>query len=156
MTDTTELRKLEQAATKGPWVSDTDLELKAEGIIEGPGGGAVAMAFPFANVNTVARHGGRSFNFADADFIVAARNALPGLLDELDRLREDRDRLAADNARLRAAIEEGRPFVTPSVDLLLRKFNDIDGTDSKTREIIREIEEVRSRIDEALAPREEG
>lgn len=126
MSDITELRKLADAATPGPWSNDTHLGLKSEGIIEGPGGGAVAMAFPFANVNTVARNGGRLFNFADADFIVAARNALPALLDELDRLREEREhlsdrhdravaefnrmlyeknRLAADNARLRAALQ---------------------------------------------------
>ena len=57
----------------------------------------------------------------------------------------------AENARLRAALKEARPFVTPSVDLLLRRFNDIDGTDEKTRRIIEEIHEVAKRIDQVLS-----
>lgn len=67
-------------------------------------------------------------------------------------LREGIEELKAENARLKELLAEALPFVTPSVDLLLRKFNDIDGADARTRQIIAEIQEKRDRIAMALKP----
>jgi hypothetical protein len=74
MTDHDHMRALLAAATPGPWVAcDDDL----------PGLFAVVHVDPEGREVIVAC----GFYQADADLIVAARTELPGLLDEIERLR---------------------------------------------------------------------
>ncbi len=77
-----ELRRLEQlaaAASGGPWSHDLDGP-DPDGAIEALNGGLVASVHYYANVNTVARMGGRTFSHDDARFIAASRDALPALV----------------------------------------------------------------------------
>lgn len=80
-----QLRALAAAATPGPWVAgeprgwgDNDDEPQSD--IDTPAG-----------VLTWDDHGGEVFKPDDAEFIAAARNALPALLDALDQAEADRD-----------------------------------------------------------------
>ena len=77
--DRDQLRALAAAATPGPWVAgeprgwgDNDDEPQSD--IDTPAG-----------VLTWDDHGGEVFKPDDAEFIAAARNALPALLDALDQ-----------------------------------------------------------------------
>lgn len=85
MIDTKELRALEAKATPGPWYGR-----------------------PSFLTDTFQIHGERQVVVAgvsrgrDAEFIIASRNAIPALLDELDRLREEGEKLVG---VLRAARE---------------------------------------------------
>ena len=87
--DRDQLRALAAAATPGPWVAgeprgwgDNDDEPQSD--IDTPAG-----------VLTWDDHGGEVFKPDDAEFIAAARNALPALLDALDQA-EARIRAARD------------------------------------------------------------
>ena len=82
-----ELRRLHEAAGPGEWETDLDLD-DPEGTIRHENGGAVAFVCPFACVRTIDRHGGQTFCHDTARLIPAARNALPLLLDEIERLRQ--------------------------------------------------------------------
>ena len=76
-----ELRALADAATRGPW---TVADLRHQR------GGQIRI-FPHGDIhiaNVLARH---EDAVANAEFIAAARSALPALLDEVERLREIRD-----------------------------------------------------------------
>ena len=84
-----QLRALANAATEGPWVAgeprgwgDSDDEPQSD--IDTPAG-----------VLTWDDHGGDVFKPADAEFIAAARNAVPHLLDQLDRAEHRIARLEA-------------------------------------------------------------
>lgn len=98
MTDTAELRRLLGAATEGPWdiweekVADRDAAAAAL-VFQ-----ARATPEPFPGVVYLLNAGGLCpattgcgpTSKANADLITAAVNALPDLLDELDRLRAQR------------------------------------------------------------------
>ena len=71
MIDIAKLRELEAKATRGEWLAD-------EYYVHGPGRSTIAMAFDDDTAG---------FDCDDAAFIAAARNALPALLDEIERLR---------------------------------------------------------------------
>lgn len=89
MTDTNELRKLLAAATPTPWaVSHGDeswevVQTKPDGT---PDFGARRTAF---DDGSAGGEYGPSCNTLTRDLIVAAVNALPSLLDELDAARAD-------------------------------------------------------------------
>lgn len=83
-----ELRRLEAAVPPGEWSHDLDCD-DPEGTIANDNGGAVAFMCPFASVHTIDRTGGQTFCHDEARLIPAARNALPRLLDEIDRLRAE-------------------------------------------------------------------
>jgi chromosome segregation ATPase len=85
--DLDELRRLEAAATKGPWVaSDCSENAKCRTIhLFNPGGDLAA----------------ESHRVDDAAFIAAIRNAAPGLLDEVARLGE----LVAVHRHWRASVQ---------------------------------------------------
>ncbi len=75
MTDVDKIRKLIEAATGGPWISGNF------GHVENG---------PYVNVFTMDT--GPVFGDCherDADLVVFMRNKLPGILDELDKLREE-------------------------------------------------------------------
>lgn len=69
--DLAELRRLHEAATKGDWVADYESKVGTRCILKGD----AIQTFPMPA--------------ADAVFIAAAHNALPALLDELERLRSN-------------------------------------------------------------------
>ena len=104
------LRDLERAATPAPWathlVDDTTVVANdgatiAETFSEGGRDADVDFFSP------VERHE------ADACFIAAMRNAMPGLIDELDRIERDLASARAENARLmreRDAADKGSPI----------------------------------------------
>jgi hypothetical protein len=71
-------RELASAATPGPWYDELAAEPPSPGI-ETETGSCVA----FAQIRE-----GEEFDHADARFIAAAREAVPQLLDEVERLRE--------------------------------------------------------------------
>lgn len=89
MTDTNELRKLLEKATPRPWaVSHGDeswevVQTKPDGT---PDFGARRKAF---DDGSAGGEYGPSCNTVTRDLIVAAVNALPAMLDELDALRAD-------------------------------------------------------------------
>lgn len=96
------LRDLERAATPAPWathlVDDTTVVANdgatiAETFSEGGRDADVDFFSP------VERHE------ADACFIAAMRNAMPGLIDELDRIERDLASARAENDKLREALE---------------------------------------------------
>lgn len=80
----TGLRRLSNAATAAPWTDAGD------GDVEGPNGGAVAHVACHASMHTMLRRL-EDYSRADAALIAAARNALPGLLDDLAALRRVRE-----------------------------------------------------------------
>jgi hypothetical protein len=97
------LRDLERAATPAPWathlVDDTTVVANdgatiAETFSEGGRDADVDFFSP------VERHE------ADACFIAAMRNAMPGLIDELDRIERDLASACAENDKLRAALRD--------------------------------------------------
>lgn len=80
-----ELRRIEQAATPGPWGVEYD----------GPDGACVRTEQPETDMPHLSKekhvacycfNGQLENPEADATFIAAARNALPALLDEVERL----------------------------------------------------------------------
>lgn len=88
----TRLRVLHEAATPGPWASES------RGIVEGPDTSMVAVC------------GGRPTK--DAALIVGAVNALPALLDDADaadariaKAERERDEARAETADLRATVD---------------------------------------------------
>src|SRR5689334_1824607 len=74
--DRAALARLAEAATPGPWTAYSNT------IRYGGAGGSLEI---LCEVNTTGRHGSWR---ADATFIAAAREAVPGLLLENERLRE--------------------------------------------------------------------
>jgi hypothetical protein len=79
----TKLRELEAAATAEPWVGVADAAGRKRSY--------VCLDYPPAKVLNYCDGTGLYgwFSEGDADFIAAARNAMPGLLDELERLRAE-------------------------------------------------------------------
>jgi hypothetical protein len=77
-----ELERLLKAGTPGPWKIDGD---KASPDIFGPEGWAVALGECSQNCGYIHWN-----NLADADLIVAAINALPGLIESARRVEEMR------------------------------------------------------------------
>ena len=83
--DREHLRELTSGATPGPWEAGEphgwgDGDDKPQSCIETPAG-----------VLTWDDHGGEVFEPADAEFIAAARTAVPALLDMLDQAEAERD-----------------------------------------------------------------
>ena len=78
MTGPDELRRLLAAATPGPWTQHKDYVCAPE---------ATEHDWNVAHF---------PYNREDAEFVVAAVNALPGLLDELDALQANNDELSED------------------------------------------------------------
>jgi hypothetical protein len=72
-----ELRRLEQAATPGPWEYDREGERRGPWLADL---GGVRRIYPPAGVQIYGTD-----DRPDAEFIVAARTALPRLLDALER-----------------------------------------------------------------------
>ena len=109
--DHDELRKLAEAATPGPWMGESGGEKDGYVVV------GVAYAIDDENCDTQVAgwpkmwdpETGKELVYRDvaicemadgniganANLIVAMRNALPGLLDELDALRKERDALRA-------------------------------------------------------------
>lgn len=73
-----DLRRLHEAATPGPWVHTTDAMTGSEWGYIRPGVSAAPLAQMWRN------HGRL---MPDAEFIAAARTAVPALLDEVEGLR---------------------------------------------------------------------
>ncbi len=73
-----ELRRLEAAATPGPWASNRGYEQGDPGVFVCPVAGGYVIACEDQGPSE-----------ADADLIVAARNALPSLLTGLDTARAE-------------------------------------------------------------------
>lgn len=74
------LKRLTEAATKAPWVAHRHSGKHAEGSeIEGPGGVAITSGDPYEAVAN-----------ENADFIVAARTAVPALLEDLEVARTEK------------------------------------------------------------------
>ena len=91
------LRDLERAATPAPWAT----HLVDDTTVVAADGATIAETFSKGGLvddvdffSPVERHE------ADARFIAAMRNAMPGLLDELDRIERDLASARAENARL--------------------------------------------------------
>ncbi|GAA2360944.1 hypothetical protein Cme02nite_38380 [Catellatospora methionotrophica] len=111
-TDLDTLRALEQAATGAPWIADQEFRGQPWYVLGENEGGT----------NTAARCSDK----ADAEFIAAARNALPALLDELAterrqgaamasitgeairQLGEERDDAREELAKVRAELDEAK------------------------------------------------
>jgi hypothetical protein len=74
----TELRRLHEAATAGPWVHTTDAMTGSEWGYIRPGVCAAPLATMWRNHERL---------MPNAEFIAAARTAVPALLDENERLR---------------------------------------------------------------------
>lgn len=92
-----ELRRLLAEATHGEWTYDDE-----DGAIE-QDGGSLGFIHDHGNVHTVLRHGEPRKN-ADGRLIVAAVNALPAILDQLDAERGKCE-------RLRAMVDEARTLL---------------------------------------------
>lgn len=88
------MRILESSATAGPWSHD-------DGVVRAANGFVIARAAGSDDALD-------QDTYADIELIVAARNALPALLDEVVHLRGVVDRLATRVARLEAQVHEGR------------------------------------------------
>lgn len=91
------LRDLERAATPAPWAT----HLVDDTTVVAADGTTIAETFPEGGrdadvdfFSPVERHE------ADACFIAAMRNAMPGLIDELDRIERDLASARAENDRL--------------------------------------------------------
>ena len=96
------LRDLERAATPAPWAT----HLVDDTTVIANDGTTIAETFPEGGLDAdkdffspVERHE------ADACFIAAMRNAMPGLIDELDRIERDLAAARAENDKLREALE---------------------------------------------------
>ena len=96
------LRDLERAATPAPWAT----HLVDDTTVIANDGRTIAETFPEGGLDAdkdffspVERHE------ADACFIAAMRNAMPGLIDELDRIERDLAAARAENDKLREALE---------------------------------------------------
>lgn len=110
-----ELRALEQAATPGPWKRPWGIEWDEDGKtsdvlgmeLRGPdytqryGGKEIPHVSDHVCSAGIGSHGKHVANLA---FIAAARNALPELLVEVERLKRERDEARAHAARLREAL----------------------------------------------------
>lgn len=83
----TEMERLAGAASPGPWSHRLELDPPDPGIDASPGG-CVAHVQCHGNVNTIVRTG-EEFSHADARFIAATRDAVPALVAEVRRLREE-------------------------------------------------------------------
>lgn len=77
-----EIRRLAEAATKGPWLIEPGQKIDEIYIVDAPTDGRIARMW-----------NGRTCREANAEFIAVARNALPELLDEVERLRARCERL---------------------------------------------------------------
>jgi len=75
-----EIRAREQAATLGPWREESDQVLYGDGTIRG--GGSIATGDVCRNAY---------FDTEDAIFVAHARQDIPALLDEVERLTRERD-----------------------------------------------------------------
>lgn len=100
-----ELRALEQAATPGPWerwAEHADFFARVKKNTRG------VMIGERVGECTDDSDEGEALAFANADFIVAARTAVPELLDENERLRDLIGRLheALDLARARGQYDD--------------------------------------------------
>jgi hypothetical protein len=111
-----EIRERCEAATPGPWAADGDRVFPV-------GWPAVATChWQFGSVGGPAGHpmlkdhpdwGGGLWNArANADFIAAAREDVPYLLTEVERLRADVARLEEERDRLREALDNARVGLT--------------------------------------------
>lgn len=99
MVDVNKLRALLAAATPGPWVPDVWYGYDDGGwVAVGPHLHSVDGEDDESEPDCPA--GVRAM--ADANLITAARDALPELLDEVERLRAENAQLRAENAQLRA------------------------------------------------------
>jgi len=96
-TDTAELRRLWEAATKGKWKHFRDEFIKGriDRVIAVPG----QVILRDEDIHRYAWKDDPRVE-ADWNFIAAAHNALPALLDELDAAREELRELKADYQRL--------------------------------------------------------
>lgn len=84
-----ELERLADAATVGPWDAIREVDHPERGAIlvyAAPGGGFNCLAHPFTT--HTGRVEARMDRLADADFCAKARTAIPELLAEVRRLRE--------------------------------------------------------------------
>lgn len=123
--DLAELRRLEKAATSGPWTASNCA-------IDGPftpkgrvGSGFIANAMKRRPEDPLAQH--------DAVFIAAARNALPALLDLVDAQRKE---IEVANAAL-------RKLATCLNDVYLTQY--LAGDDEASKRIVEVLEAERRR-----------
>lgn len=93
--DTERLRKLAAEATPGPWEAQPDRTDTAR-IVNGPDG---EMLWDARGM----------LNDADAEFIAAAREHVPALLDMLDQAEAERDQARAQADRVRAVHQPSDP-----------------------------------------------
>ena len=154
------LRDLEREATPVPWAT----HLVDDTTVVADDGTTIAETFPNGGLDDdvdffspVERHE------ADACFIAAMRNAMPGLIDELDRIERDLASARAENDKLRAALAQARQFVSDDLrgtlecvcrldpDTLAPFESTIDPAEAPHVERIRN---VLSEIDAALAEKE--
>ena len=101
MIDTNLLRRLEHSATKGPW-TDVKPVKDSDGFSRG-----VVVAGTPGRQGIYANPEGGSFPYADCKLIVAARNALPALLDELDAAKSGLERMKASLRELHEKLDIG-------------------------------------------------
>lgn len=99
--DLAELRRLHEAATKGEWHVLRTMETSSNDVTQV----RVCTINPTEWIAKVRAcfvgNGGNSWDTSDADFIAAAHNALPALLDELEAARLEMRRLGSVIAELR-------------------------------------------------------
>jgi hypothetical protein len=118
MTDTNELRKLLAAAMPVPWTVS-----HGEDSWEVVGTKPDAMPYFWArrtafDDGSAGGEYGASCTVATRDLIVAAVNALPALLDELDDARADLREAIVEVARFRAEVERLRADLREAMELL--------------------------------------
>ena len=125
--DLAALRKLERQATPGPWTRAKP-EKDAEGWACG-----VAVAGTPGRQTIYANPPGGSFPSSDCDLIAAMRNALPALLDELERLRaavDEMPRLIGELSVERDAVAAKCGELRDDRDRLLGVLQRIEGGDA--------------------------
>ena len=124
------LRDLEREATPAPWAT----HLVDDTTVIANDGTTIAETFPEGGrdadvdfFSPVERHE------ADACFIAAMRNAMPGLIDELDRIERDLAAARAENDKLRAALAQAQQLEPAARDVLAERRRQVsaEGWDTK-------------------------
>lgn len=117
MTDLEPLKAALAAATPGPWVNGSHNE---HGVVRSPEHGLIAQCGPYGKQD------------ADARLIVAAVNALPALIAEVEALREVR--------------EAARAIIASDLDVAGRRYvvaSDDPDMDALRAALIAEVETLR-------------
>ena len=115
------LREALAKATEGPWFRDYDSVVTRGSDEEDdwPGRWTVAKTGPGTTVSRDPKH------LADAQFILAARNLLPVLLDEVEALRTKNKNLNEIYERHTVALQEERDDAKDEVEALRKVVQDV-------------------------------